>query len=392
MSKKTIGSSLRFTSLVMIICLLLGGVAGFELWIIRKNEKAKREKTPTTAKEQVGPLTGDTEQESGNNVTPTLEPWDHAYWWEYGLTEEDIHERWWWKENPTMNESEIMYFLQNEDRLEEERRRMLEQGIMRTKTLYEQAYEKATEEQKRRLENIEMEEKEYGVSGRDRNTYIKQIKTIMGEISADTPYISLEQAKRICREFQCGTNKDEDFARITAEFNKIAGAPDIDGGSGFRILWYYIDEKHDGYITIGNGAVIPSTFVLYKDSGGAVIDLLLWTPENGEKTKDLYELAFEKATEDDRKQLEGIAVDYNTSATERSSYVREIKTIIGELPSSMPRISFDQAKRICESVDTNMEPEEIINWVTEEFNKIAGAPDIDGGSKNRILWYINFLI
>ena len=276
MSKKTIGSRLRFTSLVMIICLLLGGVAGFELWIIRKNKKAEREKTLTTAKEQVGPLTGDMGQESGNNVAPTLEPWDHAYWWEYGLTEEDIHERWWWKENPTMNESEIMYYLQNEERLDEERRNMQAQDIYRPRSLYEQAYERATNEQRKMLESIIVVDNTPAVW---ESSYVKRIKMIMGDLPADTPYISLKQVEDICARVDKSKSYSDAVKWILSEMDRIAGAPDIDGGSGFRIFWYYTDETYSAHIQVHCGDPW-GRMVSYSDATGASYNILIWGQEN----------------------------------------------------------------------------------------------------------------
>lgn len=108
----------------------------------------------------------------------------------------------------------------------------------------------ATEDQKQQLrainDNLYFEgyEKEY----------IREIKRIMGLIPEDAPYLTLEAAQSLIREMKEEGVLEEyfyhDFFRIRDRFNEIAYAPDIDGGSGFSIVQYSINEDHTGFIEI----------------------------------------------------------------------------------------------------------------------------------------------
>lgn len=108
----------------------------------------------------------------------------------------------------------------------------------------------ATEDQKQQLRAIN---DNLYFEGSERE-YIREIKRIMGLIPEDAPYLTLEAAQSLIREMKEEGVLEEyfyhDFFRIRDRFNEIAYAPDIDGGSGFSIVQYSIDEDHTGFIEI----------------------------------------------------------------------------------------------------------------------------------------------
>ena len=127
-----------------------------------------------------------------------------------------------------------------------------EEGSVPAEDLFTKSYRIASEDQKARLDNIQKEDF-LGAVG----TYTKQIKIIMNELPETVPNITKAQAIDICSEVNV-----EDYASaddfeydITQRFNEIAGAPDFEGGSGFRRIVYFIDDAHSKYIIIRLGNV-----------------------------------------------------------------------------------------------------------------------------------------
>lgn len=113
-------------------------------------------------------------------------------------------------------------------------------------SLYEKNYAKATDAQKKQLENIQT-----GKMSRYGHEYTKQILIIMGELPADTPRITLEQARSICKDIQEKNPSYEEFApTVLAAFNEIAGAPDYDGGNGLRFRDYYLNDQQTEVIRV----------------------------------------------------------------------------------------------------------------------------------------------
>jgi hypothetical protein len=69
---------------------------------------------------------------------------------------------------------------------------------------------------------------------------------IIGELPKGSRRIKIEDAERINLKF------NEEYAIIQA-FNKIAGAPDFEGGSGMAHTTYYTEKSHkEGFIVVYN--------------------------------------------------------------------------------------------------------------------------------------------
>ena len=119
-------------------------------------------------------------------------------------------------------------------------------------TLFSKSYAIATEAQKKQLSQIQ-ESNEWGAMG----DYTRAIMIVMGDLSADTPRLTLEQAQEICddlegRWFLSSDTFEENAVKL---FNKFAGAPDFQGGSGVYRYVYYLNEEQTESITIMLGRI-----------------------------------------------------------------------------------------------------------------------------------------
>lgn len=73
--------------------------------------------------------------------------------------------------------------------------------------------------------------------------YIREIKIIEGELSANQERVKLEQVKN-------SISKNKNFEAIIAELDAIHGSPDFAGGSGISRNEYWLDEAGTEKITI----------------------------------------------------------------------------------------------------------------------------------------------
>ena len=87
--------------------------------------------------------------------------------------------------------------------------------------------------------------------------YPRDTMIITGKMPADTPRLTLDQAKDICDQIEVSSFETlaEMGSYIYRCFNKIAGAPDFYGGSGLITIVYYLhDNDHSELICIFEGA------------------------------------------------------------------------------------------------------------------------------------------
>ncbi len=119
------------------------------------------------------------------------------------------------------------------------------------KDLWTKCYERATPEQREQLEELKVK-----CSGLP-SDYPKQILLIMGDLPEDTPGITLEQARAIIATLDIDDFSEDEALEneIIRRFNPIAGAPDYDGGSGFRTVIYYVDGDPSKCISICFGTI-----------------------------------------------------------------------------------------------------------------------------------------
>lgn len=117
--------------------------------------------------------------------------------------------------------------------------------------IFSVSFRNANEEQKEKLMAIE--------GGLVRAWHVREIKTIMGEIPEDMPRLTVEVAERICKAYPIPSENespdkiDDDIAEL---FNEVAGAPDLDGGSGIHFRHYYLNDNDDSeYIRLTDGIV-----------------------------------------------------------------------------------------------------------------------------------------
>ena len=105
---------------------------------------------------------------------------------------------------------------------------------------------------------------------------------------------------------------------------------------------------------------------------------------NGEVTNEtsasFYELAYAKATSEQREELDKIIADKSIGLP--GEWRRPVLIAVGDLPRDTIRLSAEQAAKLFDSKG--------ISDLESEFNKIAGAPDFIGGSGiERSIYFLN---
>jgi hypothetical protein len=108
-----------------------------------------------------------------------------------------------------------------------------------------------------------------------------------------------------------------------------------------------------------------------------------------ESDTSFYELAYARATDEQKEELDKIIAD--TSIGLPGEWRRPVLIAIGELPKDHPRLSAEQAAELYDSKEMSALEGEVKNRALEsEFNKIAGAPDYFGGSGiERAIYFLN---
>jgi hypothetical protein len=93
-----------------------------------------------------------------------------------------------------------------------------------------------------------------------------------------------------------------------------------------------------------------------------------------------YELAYAKATSEQKIELDNIVADKSIGLP--GEWRRAVLIAIGDLPKDQPRLTTEQAGKLYDTKDRRA--------LEREFNKIAGAPDFIGGSGiERSIYYLN---
>ena len=122
-------------------------------------------------------------------------------------------------------------------------------------SLYEYCCAHASDEQRRQLESFELGYTAFS-SEIYREGYTRQIETIMGALSSDTPRLTVEQARSIYFEVRAEgylPGSRELAIELERRYNEIAGAPDYVGGSGLYITVYSCNPEFTEGIFIING-------------------------------------------------------------------------------------------------------------------------------------------
>lgn len=107
----------------------------------------------------------------------------------------------------------------------------------------------ANEEQKEAIAQIKAATPLYGE---------RAVKIVLGELPADQPRITEEQAKNIISKIaaaKTGATTEEKTSQLLKEFNEIHGAPDYVGGSGIYRTVYILSEAPGISITFLEGTV-----------------------------------------------------------------------------------------------------------------------------------------
>ena len=99
-----------------------------------------------------------------------------------------------------------------------------------------------------------------------------------------------------------------------------------------------------------------------------------------ESNASFYELAYAKATSEQKEELDKIIDDKSIGLP--GEWRRAVLIAIGDLPKDASRLSAEQAAEIYDSKEISDFKSEFskISELESEFNKIAGAPDFVGGS------------
>jgi hypothetical protein len=103
-------------------------------------------------------------------------------------------------------------------------------------------------------------------------------------------------------------------------------------------------------------------------------------PITNDSNASFYELAYAKATSEQKIALDKIVADQSLGLP--GEWRRPVLIAIGDLPKDQPRLTAEQASQLYDSKD--------MSALESEFNKIAGAPDFVGGSGiERAIYYLN---
>ena len=122
-------------------------------------------------------------------------------------------------------------------------------------TLYEKSLLHASEEQKGRLVSIDT----YGWEGVYPADMTKQILAVMGTIPEGMPCITLEQADEALASIdpaEYNYDLDKLDCVIASKFNEIAGAADIECGSGISHRIYFLNEEHTAFLDVSMSVVL----------------------------------------------------------------------------------------------------------------------------------------
>jgi hypothetical protein len=89
--------------------------------------------------------------------------------------------------------------------------------------------------------------------------YQWQLKVLRGDISADSPRLTLDAAKEIIA-------ANSSFGKILDKFSEVQEYPDFTGGSGYTLTEYWLDEKGNDKILITHQQ-FTITHLVYDDAG-----------------------------------------------------------------------------------------------------------------------------
>ena len=205
--------------------------------------------------------------------------------------------------------------------------------------LLEKSYAIANAEQKAKLDKID-QFMDYG-------KYPRQIKTIMGVLPEDAPYLTVEKAIEALPKIQSPGNTEWEY-KVERIFNEIAGAPDFVGGSGVLYWIYFTDESHSQYIRIRSGTV-------------AIVN-----PETGE-----WQTLF-------RNSDNGTVLIASDLAKEKPVRNTPYLTVENAMEA------YDEIKTL--SFDKSYKRHLWGGEVEKLFNKFVGVPDYEGGIKRDDGW------
>ena len=105
-------------------------------------------------------------------------------------------------------------------------------------------------------------------------------------------------------------------------------------------------------------------------------------PITNDSNASFYELAYAKATSEQKVELDKIIADKSISLP--GEWRRAVLIAIGDLPKDQHRLTAEQAGEIYDRIGGD---ERVLE---SEFNKIAGAPDFVGGSGiGRSIYFLN---
>ncbi len=105
-------------------------------------------------------------------------------------------------------------------------------------------------------------------------------------------------------------------------------------------------------------------------------------PITNDSNASFYELAYAKATSEQKEELDKIIADNSIGLP--GEWRRPVLIAIGDLPKDQPRLTAEQAGEIYDRIGKDE------SALEREFNKIAGAPDFIGGSGiGRSIYYLN---
>lgn len=220
------------------------------------------------------------------------------------------------------------------------------------------------------------------------------------ETQKKAKYMTLALAKEVCENIPEFGPEDTYFDmiyKIVNTMNELVEVKGVDVNCGVPLYKFYFDTTKKEYVQVSAAGVeyVNEEKNMYDALYRLPIEPIPETdPYDAEEKDNLLTRSYEKATDEQRAQLDKLTEEYGAHACH---YEKKIKMIMGELPEDQPSITLEQAREICHTITRKQQDEEEIEkgiydggtlLMVDRFNEIAGACDYADSHKEAYIYYL----